>query len=331
MSIRHRKFARLGLAASLIAGAAMISMAAPASSATFPGANCKIAYVRSSGNANDIHLMNADGSGKVNLTNLPQGSMVVSGPSWSPDGSKLVFVKSDFTTSEVVVMNADGSGQTTIDTLTGINASVSMPTWSPDGMKIVYADGDTGGLYSLNPDGTGKVLIVAGPGPERPQFLPDGRVAYRDSSGTLVWFFVNADGSGATTWSGFTGESVNFSPDGTRILYSEYLTTSTDMYVANLDGSGASVISTDTDGYEDEGQSWAPDGTKVVWTQEDVTTGNYELIVSNPDGSGATGISMEPTANFKSPAWGPVGAGAVCAVAPTPPTPVDPTAPKFTG
>jgi TolB protein len=56
----------------------------------------------------EIYVMNADGSGKRNLTRNPglDGS-----PSWSPDGRRIAFVSDREGRLEAHVMNADGSGQ----------------------------------------------------------------------------------------------------------------------------------------------------------------------------------------------------------------------------
>jgi Tol biopolymer transport system component len=68
----------------------------------------KIAF-RSTRNGNrDIYVMNADGSGKRNLT---RNAASDSRPSWSPDGRKIAFVSNRDGRLEAHVMNADGSGQ----------------------------------------------------------------------------------------------------------------------------------------------------------------------------------------------------------------------------
>ena len=55
-----------------------------ASQAAFPGANGKIAFVRSG----DIWTMNPGGTGQVNLTNSAENE---SSPAWSADGQQIAF------------------------------------------------------------------------------------------------------------------------------------------------------------------------------------------------------------------------------------------------
>ena len=60
------------------------------------------------GSKGEIYVMNADGSGKRNLTRNPAQDGT---PSWSPDGRRIAFVSNRDGRLEAHVMNADGSGQ----------------------------------------------------------------------------------------------------------------------------------------------------------------------------------------------------------------------------
>ena len=72
----------------------------------------------------DIHVMNADGSGRVRLTETPLRAIVEQrlkgqeprpsnnvAPTWSPDGSQIAFLTDRSGQWEIWVMNADGSNQ----------------------------------------------------------------------------------------------------------------------------------------------------------------------------------------------------------------------------
>lgn len=159
-----------------------------------------------------LWVMNADGSGKRQLANelaasdigahpdwSPDGERIVfsgvsqergvehiytvkpddstlkrlttgadSSPTWSPDGKRIAFVRFNKASPafELFVMNADGGNQHKL------TAGFAMdPDWSPDGKRIAFDD--TAGIEIINPDGTGRHLLLSRA--SEPAWSPDGK------------------------------------------------------------------------------------------------------------------------------------------------------------
>jgi len=117
----------------------------------------------------EIFVMNADGSGRVNLTNSV--GVEERAPTWSPDGTQIAYIcrigppRSDMIpTFEICVMNADGSGVTR---LTDNTLPDGTSTWSPDGTKIVWGRAvppPNQQLHIMNADGSGQTQMTFPPG-----------------------------------------------------------------------------------------------------------------------------------------------------------------------
>ena len=107
----------------------------------------RIAYTTFGLTTSDIALINADGSGQVNLTNSPD---VDEGfPAWSPDGTHIAFTTRRDGNNEIYVMNADGTNPAH---WTDHPADDWAPTWSPDGTMIAF---------QTNRDGNWEIYLMA--------------------------------------------------------------------------------------------------------------------------------------------------------------------------
>ena len=100
-----------------------------------PPAGSQLAFVRD----DQIYLVNADGTGLVQLTNTG-GGISNSEPAWSHDGQRLAFARSSYgggvyQTWDIYVMDADGSNLVQI-TDGGYNVE---PTWGPDDRTIAFS------------------------------------------------------------------------------------------------------------------------------------------------------------------------------------------------
>jgi TolB protein len=191
----------------------------------------------------DLVVMNADGSGRVRLTNH-FGS--VTAPAWSPDGSKIAFASDQSGRSEIYVVNADGSNRVQLTTTGGFAAS-----WSPDGTRIAVGIKITDvvqqpSAFVMDASDGGNILPLM-PG-EDPAWSPDGSLIALATCPTVVCdppdyrlTLMHPDGTGAVTMDTIPGvHQPAWAPDGSRIavarLFPRFITGG--IYTMNPDESG---------------------------------------------------------------------------------------------
>jgi Tol biopolymer transport system component len=237
--------------------------AAPVVQSLIPGQGKAVFTSERDGNA-EIYVMNADGTGQVNLTKHPAKDAT---PVWSPDHTRIAFTSDRSGRSNIYVMDADGGNVRAVTNIDNANADYRVydPAWSPDGKKLIYVGsfmGETSGLVVVNVDGSESHPILEGSTEVAdPAWSPDGtRIAYvaRAPSvnlreGTRFHLFVmNADGSGKTRlYTSDSSEPLSFnsfayppdasgpawSPDGTRIAYVSKTSGNAEIYVTSVQGS----------------------------------------------------------------------------------------------
>jgi Tol biopolymer transport system component len=218
----------------------------------------------------DIHVINVDGTGAINLTNTvpdqtnDRAINMETHPTWSPRGDKITFEADRASQSEnpnwdIYVVNADGTGE--LDLTNRLGGEVSA-AWSPDGSKIAF-------------------------------------IGYTDS-GTQIWV-MNADGSGQTPISGadYVSGGPSWSPDGRMIVFTVVNTSGEfELRVVSVDGTGERAIAPPSQFISQP--TWSPAGGLIAYTESD------HLVVINPDGTGRRQLTHGPVAEGE-PAWSPDG------------------------
>jgi len=283
-----------------------------------------------------IYTMSADGSGVHRLTTGSE-------PAYSPSGDLLAFTRDpNEERSEIWVAAPDGSGARRLVGAGRGYDGVSSPSWSPDGTAIAFAHftlSEKRGLLTsievVNRDGRGR-RTVASVDPRAleaayaPAWTPAGRLVYTRTRATKAGDYafelrsVAADGTGDALFLR-DAASAAFSPDGTRIAFSDSSTDNGqtcgsdecypngELAVANADGTGRRILFRSE---SDEGTpSWSPDGARIAFTSaRNVPKQDYggsEVYTIAPDGSCLTWLTNGDVGSGL-PAWAP-GAGASAA------------------
>ncbi len=141
----------------------------------------RIVFASKASGSWQIHVMNVDGSGSLQLTDA---GGVNTAPAWSPDGHTLAFQSDRDGAARIFVMAADGSGQRA---LTPSSVSAFAPTWSADGVEIAYTSprGGTTEIYAISAAGGEPRNLTRNAALESslPAWSPDGRQISFTASG----------------------------------------------------------------------------------------------------------------------------------------------------
>jgi Tol biopolymer transport system component len=245
-----------------------------------------------------IWTVRPDGSHRTRILRTRQNAKR---PRISPDGRWVAFDGtrpgltpiSDF---DIQLVRRNGRG---LRTLTRSSFWDNDAQWSPDGRLISFsrttdADWTKAWIWTVRADGTAPRKLARG---QFGRWSPDGTRLALDSPtptspGDL--FIVDADGKNRRLLlsSPELDQPADWSPDGKRILFTRYASTSsrTSIYIVGADGTGLRRLGSGIAG------SFSPDGSQIVYT----TAFLGKLFVMREDGSHRRAI---PGAIGAEPDW----------------------------
>jgi dipeptidyl aminopeptidase/acylaminoacyl peptidase len=309
----------------LLTGLAVAAVGASAAHASFPGRNgvLSVSYGFHCA-AGQIATLELDGRPLRMLTprHCADGRRL-DRASWSADGRRLVFGYEPWPLAapdyyRFAVMNADGSGRRDLPlapaplvpdpVLTG-SLAPAFDRWDPafaaDGRHVIYTRGvreppSRWEVWSAGLDGSEERRLGTGTA-HLARMSPDGRrIAYvgpnRPSGGGCcgfepgpTWLMSAATGKPLRRLSQRTAMSIDWSPDGERIVFTSlrrvfpYLG---DVYVVRASGTGLRRLTSTPDVSETDAV-WSPDGRRIAFVRE-VTRGArmaQAIWAMRPDGT----------------------------------------------
>ncbi|SRR6266540_597434 len=218
-----------------------------------------------------VELMNADGSGIVDLTGSRNGCE--GQPSFTPDGQRIVFARYDDIINVESIWSMDLNGEDRHQITTGTDSGVTDPNVSPDGATVSFIDyngADLGqAVYSSSLDGSNLREVVP--------FAFDVAIKHDWApNGKRLVFTDNADNFERSA------NIATIPPDGTGLRYlTDFSSPDTRAYVGG----------------------YSPNGNWIVFRLE--VHGLYGLYRMHPDGTGMDAILKLSSFRPRFIDWGP--------------------------
>jgi TolB protein len=232
-------------------------------------------------------------------------------PTLSPDGKRMIFLKVLEGREQMFVANVDGSDERQLSHDT---VDLEDPSWSPDGRQVAYVrlDGQRNSLHVMNADGTAdRRLTPETQSPIHPAWMPDGRSILYCTNDDLdpprknaaeIYRIDVGSGKITTVISGGVNTYPVPSPDGRKIAFRKMLDVNSEVFVANIDGSGVKNL-TDHPAFEGW-PAWSPDGTRIAFAAN--RNSSYQIFVMNSDG-GNVRLVANTEGRATAPKWSPDG------------------------
>lgn len=231
----------------------------------------RIAYIRGTGKAAAIRIIDSDGAGEITVPTDENGIS----PAWHPSGTMLAYNTYGDVGSRIVLFDLTTTNSRTL-AKAPINVQYITPNFTADGTSILYArSGENGSdIYSVGLSGGDTPRrLTAGRGAQNasPTASPDGRriVYVGNSAGPPELYIMDADGTDARllTEQDFNDKNYrsdpDWSPDGRIIAYQEMI--GGRFQIRTIRATGGTPKQLTSEGANEQ-PSWAPDSRHLVFT-----------------------------------------------------------------
>jgi Tol biopolymer transport system component/imidazolonepropionase-like amidohydrolase len=131
---------------------------------------------------------------------------------------------------------------------------------------------------------------------------PDGRTVAIDLLGALWTLDVNGGTATRILDDGYDARMPSWSPDGRRLAFQAYHTSTWDIWTVRADGSGLRPITSGP--FDDREPHWSPDGTRLAFSSD--RSGSYDIWTVGVETGDVRQLTSN-AANDSMPAWSPDG------------------------
>ncbi len=197
------------------------------------GATGQIAFASKSNGVTQIFVINSDGTGLQQITNIPEGACQ---PAFSPDTQRIIFTSpcdsntDYYVGSSLYIMNIDGTGFLPLPTMVGGDYD---PAWAPDGRHIAFTslrNSNRPGLFVLDLDDLSVTSLSQKYAfDSQPAWSHDGKQIIFSSTrnGRQDIWVMDADGQNQKqfTFSAFQSFNPSWSSDGESVIVTQNLDT----------------------------------------------------------------------------------------------------------